>query len=136
MFCRYCGNELPDDAKFCNCCGKEVDAEGEQRPAQTDHATEPHQEPSDAIKYKSVSSRQKKILIGSFVIVVLALVIVFGVRAANESNLAEKIAPVIYEASKEDVMEHYDSFMGGYKMTTILLRLWTTVATRLALTDI
>lgn len=26
MFCRYCGNELPDDAQFCNCCGKPVDA--------------------------------------------------------------------------------------------------------------
>lgn len=22
MFCRYCGNKLPEDAKFCDQCGK------------------------------------------------------------------------------------------------------------------
>lgn len=24
MFCQYCGNELPEDAQFCNKCGKPV----------------------------------------------------------------------------------------------------------------
>ena len=30
MFCRYCGNELPDDAKFCNNCGAIVDTEQQE----------------------------------------------------------------------------------------------------------
>ena len=30
MFCKNCGNELADDAKFCNKCGASID--GEQKP--------------------------------------------------------------------------------------------------------
>lgn len=25
MYCRYCGNQLDDNAKFCACCGKKVE---------------------------------------------------------------------------------------------------------------
>lgn len=27
MYCRYCGQDLPDDSKFCNRCGKPVDTD-------------------------------------------------------------------------------------------------------------
>jgi hypothetical protein len=27
MFCRYCGERLPDDALFCSACGKRVTEE-------------------------------------------------------------------------------------------------------------
>ena len=27
MFCRYCGNQLPENAKFCSSCGAKVDEE-------------------------------------------------------------------------------------------------------------
>lgn len=30
MFCRYCGKELPDDARFCRYCGKQVAGESPQ----------------------------------------------------------------------------------------------------------
>ncbi len=31
MYCRYCGKELPDDAKFCTSCGKSVSDEQPNR---------------------------------------------------------------------------------------------------------
>lgn len=40
MFCRYCGNQIPDDSRFCRHCGKPVAAEGtpppRPEPAQAD----------------------------------------------------------------------------------------------------
>ena len=27
MFCKYCGNQLPENAKFCSSCGAKVDEE-------------------------------------------------------------------------------------------------------------
>lgn len=47
MFCRYCGNELPDDAKFCNGCGKPVsDASSVPASSQNESASEAiHKEP-------------------------------------------------------------------------------------------
>ena len=29
MYCKYCGKELPEDAKFCPSCGKSIDAKNE-----------------------------------------------------------------------------------------------------------
>ena len=26
MFCKKCGNKLPDNAKFCNKCGQQINA--------------------------------------------------------------------------------------------------------------
>lgn len=34
MFCRYCGQELPDDSVFCSKCGKKVQHEGAEAPAE------------------------------------------------------------------------------------------------------
>jgi hypothetical protein len=31
MYCKYCGNELTDDAKFCSKCGKIVESAGEKK---------------------------------------------------------------------------------------------------------
>ncbi|MBQ7387617.1 MAG: zinc ribbon domain-containing protein [Clostridia bacterium] len=42
MFCKYCGNELPEEANFCPKCGKTIENEAahEEAPAQALNVTE------------------------------------------------------------------------------------------------
>ena len=46
MFCKYCGNELTEDAVFCSKCGKKIGTEAEESPA---HENVPVQE-EDSVK--------------------------------------------------------------------------------------
>ena len=43
-FCKYCGNELPEDAKFCTSCGASQ-SDGTQKQARTENTYVPVQMP-------------------------------------------------------------------------------------------
>ena len=67
MFCRHCGKQIADDAKFCPSCGAQVaqpgqsapQAEPVQTPPQPEPQAEPVQTPPQAAPvYQTVSSPQ------------------------------------------------------------------------------
>ncbi|MBD5168940.1 MAG: zinc ribbon domain-containing protein [Oscillibacter sp.] len=116
MFCRYCGNELPGDAKFCNNCGKAV-VTGWQEQEITPEPTQ-----AEPLKAEPVftpytigrvpqKSGSKKIIIAAIIVLVAALAGVFGVRATNEKALKQQVPQSIYEDSEESVVAHYDKTM-------------------------
>ena len=116
MFCRYCGNDLPDDAKFCNGCGNPVDTEQrEQEPSpkllreellSTAAVTVP-----DAAKRPVQKTGSKIVAIIAVVVLGVAALGVFGLRAANESAMKQQVPQSIYEDSQKDVIAHYDEVM-------------------------
>lgn len=46
MFCKFCGKELPDDAKFCPECGNSVDAQTPNDKSDSFSISDPKQEES------------------------------------------------------------------------------------------
>lgn len=116
MFCRYCGNELPDDARFCNACGKSVDTrQQEQEPLQ-----EPPQEESsspeisatvDTVKRPVRKNGLKKAVIIAIIALSAVALGSLGLRAVNESSMKQQVPQDIYEESKERVVNHYDKTM-------------------------
>lgn len=116
MFCRYCGNELPNEAQFCNACGKPVDTgQPEQGTLQ-----EPPQEESSSLEISAAvetikrpvqkNRLQKAVIIAIIVLGVVALS-VLGMRAVNETSMKQQVPQGIYEESKDRVVNHYDKTM-------------------------
>ena len=53
MFCKFCGNELPEGANFCTKCGKvvspeDIPAAGVSAPVTAEYEYVPYEEPKDA----------------------------------------------------------------------------------------
>ena len=53
MFCKFCGNELPEGANFCTKCGKvvspdDIPAAGVSAPVTAEYEYVPYEEPQDA----------------------------------------------------------------------------------------
>lgn len=116
MFCRYCGNELLEDAKFCNNCGKAVDAgQPEQKTAPEPTQAAPKKVDPAMVAYTTNrtfrKTGSKKIVIAAIIALLVAIAGVFGVRAANEKAMKQQVPQGIYEDSKEKVVAHYDETM-------------------------
>lgn len=134
MFCRYCGNELPEDAKFCNKCGKAV-----AEPESVIHEAEPSKEETpkqeipkivemskesapkvdwataskmDAERHKSYGSKNmSKMAIIAIAVLGAIMLGVFGLRASNESSMKQQVPQSIFQNSEEKVIAHYDGVM-------------------------
>lgn len=116
MFCRYCGNELPDDAKFCNNCGAIVDIEQQEpenipKPPEVKSTTVKPFAASYSGKNSGPKIDSKKIAVG--VVVALAVIVLgsFGLRAVNEHSMKQRIAQRIFEDSRERIVAHYDEVL-------------------------
>lgn len=114
MFCRYCGNELPDDAQFCNACGKPVDTGQQESPPEPPHEESPSAEVQaafDTVRGSVRKSGSKKAAVIAVIVLVVAALGAFGLRAVNESSMKQQVPQGIYEESKERVINHYDKTM-------------------------
>ena len=141
MYCRHCGNQLPDSAKFCNRCGNSVtdvdtstireepattippdyprpsaDTSTQQPPYQDTPTSRPESTRYTAGNHTMNTTRPRaktrNVVIGILAgIVVVGLAVVFGIRAANENAMRNNIPPMIYESSEEDVISYYDQVM-------------------------
>ena len=107
MFCKKCGNKLPDNAKFCNKCGQQINAplkKEEQKietpkiePPKVEQPVTPNPIPNQNIKtIKSLDIN--KILVGVIVAVVLivGIVVVSGTKISNPLNMGKSRTIMIY----------------------------------------
>ena len=67
MFCKYCGNEVAENTKFCTKCGKPIVNEAVQNKVHTLEANE-------IIRSKNKKSKKTYVIIGALVIIVCLLV--------------------------------------------------------------
>lgn len=70
MFCRYCGNELPDDAQFCNACGKPVDTGQQELLPNFSQTDSSEVNLADELKKNSLAKTDPRILIGCIMAII------------------------------------------------------------------
>lgn len=96
MYCPYCGNQLPDDARFCNGCGKRVMGE----------TIEPNKpEPSES------SGRAVKVVLILVIAVVAIVILVAGsmlVKSQVETQRAIRDAQQAKEEAEEERAKYGD----------------------------
>ena len=90
MFCKNCGRELPDDAKFCVQCGASM----KQKAESTEKATETDTSNAEGSQAVSASSIVKKewfpwAIVLLLVIVVAVLAIALGTTKMGKQNTIE-----------------------------------------------
>ena len=71
MFCRYCGNELPDDAQFCNACGKSVDT------GQQEALSKPSQTETSSLEHVNKSRKINPVKVISIFLILCSIVTIF-----------------------------------------------------------
>lgn len=121
MFCKYCGKEVKEGAKFCENCGKPLNDE----PVVVE---EVKQEPKVDVKPAEPKKAEKKPITKKWwfwviiaVIVLAVLVAIFGKKSSSEP--AEEVAQTIEETgssevkSEAKVKEPQLIEFGGYKFT-------------------
>ena len=102
MFCKHCGNEVPDDSGFCPKCGKDVSAAPtEKAPVEEKPVVET---PPKTVK-KTVTPQQKKGGSGGKIVIVLivGIVIFIGVGVGYKvpyTYYENKDVSVPYEAQE------------------------------------
>lgn len=123
MFCRNCGAQVSDDAKFCANCGANQGVEAETMPQQKQNLgeifsdvqfskvrTQPQEQPKQQTPKKKKKSTLKGIIIG-----ILTFVLVFGIREAVKwgvENAVEGAAGAIgdaIQAAQEKTYEELDA---------------------------
>lgn len=67
MFCKYCGNEVAENTKFCTKCGKPIVNEAVQNKVHTF-------EPNEIIRPKNKKTKKSYVIIGALVIIACLLV--------------------------------------------------------------
>lgn len=67
MFCKYCGNEVAENTKFCTKCGKSIVNEAVQNKVHT-------LETNEIIRPRNKKSKKTYVIIGALVIIVCLLV--------------------------------------------------------------
>ena len=105
MYCKKCGNKLPDNAKFCNKCGQQVNApikkeEKKIEPPKLEQSKPPVSNQNNTnTNIKTIKSIDiNKILVGAIAVVVLiiGLVVVSGTRISNPLNMGKSRTIMIY----------------------------------------
>ena len=97
MFCRYCGNEMPDDTKFCSNCGAAVDVgQQEQRILTTPHQVEGKKAELDN---ESKTSNPAKMFSRILIVCIIAIVCV-AVGGAVLGSSGNKTVP---DVDKNDI---------------------------------
>ena len=83
MFCKKCGNQLPDGAMFCSKCGTKQDV------SEVIESVTPVNANSEAsvAKLPQVKIKPQVLLIGVAALVVLILAIIIGNTLGNTINL-------------------------------------------------
>ena len=92
MFCQNCGREISDQAKFCNYCGAPVNAARQQT------ASKAHEVTPEKPKKKGKAG-------STIVIILVALVVYFGVRAITENVLTNKNKPASNPQQSQGIIE-------------------------------
>lgn len=67
MFCKYCGNEVAENTRFCTKCGKPIVNEAVQNKVHT-------LETNEIIRPRNKKSKKTYVIIGALVIIVCLLV--------------------------------------------------------------
>ena len=85
MFCKYCGNEVAENTKFCTKCGKPIVNEALQNKVHT-------LETNEIIRPKNKKSKKPYVIIGALVIIVCLLVGgVFGYSKISSQDVDRDI---------------------------------------------
>lgn len=99
MFCKYCGNEIDDNAAFCSKCGNQIDSE-KQNPIWQESAN------SQTLKSKKPIFKNKKLIVAIAFACVIGAGIPTGIYVRNkikektvQTYIAEGIA--LLDAKKE-----------------------------------
>ncbi len=87
MFCKHCGSELPEGAKFCNECGAPV--ESEEQKAQDESVVASDTSSSQGTPSKT---KFKKWLILAIIIVVALIVVIVVAVRVHSNNVGEEYA--------------------------------------------
>ena len=105
MYCKKCGNKLPDNAKFCNKCGQQVNAPIKKEEKKIEPPKLEQSKPTVSnqnntnTNIKTIKSIDiNKILVGAIAVVVLiiGLVVVSGTRISNPLNMGKSRTIMIY----------------------------------------
>ncbi|MDO5547109.1 MAG: lysozyme inhibitor LprI family protein [Eubacteriales bacterium] len=99
MYCPHCGNKLPDDAQFCNCCGNSVI---ETHPGQPEgRETEPKESGGNAIKI---------VLILVIAVIAIAILVAGSMLMKDhvETQRAARDAQQALEAAEEEQAKYGD----------------------------
>lgn len=109
MFCIHCGKELPDGAKFCSGCGKEIQAQ-----------PEPVSKPQKQNKKDPLFARIKKLpkparfalgLAALIVVVILALVLIENILVNRKVSCPD---PATFFSLSEKEKQEYSEYDGSY----------------------
>jgi len=114
MYCKFCGKELPDQAKFCNVCGGKQDhAENITTNNITNNVTEYYtKQPTPPTKSLS---KIKYIALGAVALVVILLVFLF-----TKSSYKDPLNQIVKNANKQktDVTSYLEVFAPDFLMDT------------------
>lgn len=98
MFCKYCGNQVPDGSQFCQVCGKVLSSE--QGAAQTMQQSQTYQPYHPYQPYPSVAEPARGMAIASLVLGIISfflfpivcgpLGLIFGCVAKSKGNTTGK----------------------------------------------
>lgn len=108
MFCEYCGNDLPENAKFCNKCGKPVKQVQPAAQAQTKmpvtQAPAEKAKPKKTRKEKAPKEKKKsgKLLIVLVVVLILVLGASVGLAALLLSDDSGGFFSVFHQEEEAD----------------------------------
>ncbi len=110
MFCKNCGKQLPDTAKFCDGCGNRIQQPTQQVVRQPQYEKQQYggNQPRHNGGYRGNGSKKKTIIIGSSALA-LVLVVVLVVVFAFGGGSGEKIPT--FEGKAQDVVEKYSKYI-------------------------
>ena len=114
MYCKFCGKELPDQAKFCNVCGGKQDhAENIPTTNITNNVTDNYAKQSTPPT--KTSSSIKFITLGAVALVVILLILIF-----TKGSYKDPLNQLVKNANKQktDVTEYLEVFAPDFLMDT------------------
>jgi archaeal flagellin FlaB len=91
MFCNKCGNNLPDNAKFCERCGApQIRSDSSCTPSQRDETHKVESKSSNQLKY---------VIVGIIVLVIIAIVVLYYVQLGAEYFTTQKGQETVYKGT-------------------------------------